>query len=212
MLLVNALTSSFSPAAAMMPRMSIGILAFGSINEEPGAELAAAVTRRIEVETPFDVEFARSSRTRDGAPTLVPVKEGGARVPASILVIDDFVTVAGAYGMLYRRETGLLRDTSTHSRADWIAELTGFAGTSTCLYAALRPNIQPLVAERLAELAIHSAAALAGADRRDGISYLLQQKRRGVATPLMPAYEKAVLAQTDTHDLIEAWEQVRSRQ
>lgn len=58
--------------------MSIGILAFGSIINEPGEELAAAVTRRIEVETPVAVEFARSSRTRDGAPTLVPVNRGAA--------------------------------------------------------------------------------------------------------------------------------------
>jgi hypothetical protein len=192
--------------------MSIGILAFGSINEEPGIELASAVTRRIEVETPFAVEFARSSRTRDGAPTLVPVKEGGARVPASILFIGDSATTEDAYEILYRRETGRLSNTSTYSQADWIAELPGFAGTSTCFYTALQPNIQPLVAEKLAELAISSAAALAGADRRDGISYLLQQKRRGVITPLMPAYEKAVLAHTGANDLPEAWEQVRSLQ
>ena len=60
--------------------MGVGILAFGSIAGDPGAELAAAVTRRIEVKTPFAVEFARSSRSRDGAPTLVPVGEGGAHV------------------------------------------------------------------------------------------------------------------------------------
>ena len=100
--------------------------------------MAAAVTRRIEVETPFAVEFARSSRTRDGAPTLVPVSEGGAHVPAVLLVLDDSVTVADARAMLYRRETGRLNDTSAGSRAAWIAELAGFAGTSTCLYTALQ--------------------------------------------------------------------------
>jgi hypothetical protein len=52
------------------------------------------------------VEFARSSRTRDGAPTLVPVSEGGAHVCASVLVLDDADTVGDARDILYRRETG----------------------------------------------------------------------------------------------------------
>ena len=190
--------------------MGVGILAFGSIAGEPGAELAAAVTRRIEVETPFAVEFARSSRTRDGAPTLVPVSEGGAHVPASVLVLDDSVTVAEARAMLYRRETGRPNDISAGSRAAWIAELAGFAGISTCLYTALPANIRPLTAEKLAELALHSAAAAAGAERRDGISYLQQQKRRGLVTPQMPAYEEAVLARTGARNLDGAWERARS--
>ena len=190
--------------------MGVGILAFGSLVEEPGAELAAAVARRIEVETPFAVEFARSSRTRDGAPTLVPVSEGGAYVPASLLVLHDSDTVADARAMLYRRETGRLHDMSAGSRIAWIAELAGFAGISTCLYTALQANIRPLTAERLAELALRSAAAPAGAERRDGISYLQQQKHRGLVTPLMSPYEEAVLARTGASDLDGAWHRARS--
>ena len=190
--------------------MGIGILAFGSIAEEPGAELAAAVTRRIEVETPFAVEFARSSRTRDGAPTLVPVGEGGAHVPATVLLLDESVTLADARAMLYRRETGRLYDISSGSRVAWIADLPGFAGTRTCLYTALQPNIRPLTADKLARLAVCSAAAPAGAEHRDGISYLQQQKRRGVVTPLTPAYEEAVLARAGARDLDGAWERARS--
>ncbi len=193
----------------MMSGMAVGILAFGSITGEPGTELAAAATRRIEVVTPFAVEFARSSRTRDGAPTLVPVSEGGAHVPATVLVLDDSVTVADARAMLYRRETGRLYDTGAGSRAVWIAELASFAGTSTCLYTALQANIRPLTAEKLAELAVRSAAAPAGAERRDGISYLQQQKRRGLVTPLMPAYEEGVLTRTGADDLAGAWERAR---
>jgi hypothetical protein len=195
----------------MMPGMSIGILAFGSIAEDTGSALAAAVTRRIEVHTPFAVEFARSSRTRDGAPTLVPVRQSGAHVPATVLILDDSVTMADARAMLYRRETGRLNNRNAGSRAAWIAELPGFAGTSTCLYTALPSNIRPLTAEKLAELAVCSAAASAGAEQRDGISYLQQQKRRGVATPLMPAYEEAVLARTGACDLDGAWERARAR-
>jgi hypothetical protein len=168
--------------------MSVGILAFGSIADKPGTELAAATTRRIEVETPFAVEFARSSRTRAGAPTLVPVSEGGAHASAT------------------RRRF----DINNQSRVAWIAELPNFAGTSTCLYTALRANIRPLNAEKLAELAVLSATAPAGAKHRDGISYLQEQKNRGLVTPLMPAYEEAVLAVTDARDLDDAWRRVRS--
>ena len=190
--------------------MGTGILAFGSMVCEPGAELAAVITRRIEVETPFRVEFARSSRTRDGAPTLVPVSEGGAHVPGALLLLDDRVTATAGRAMLYRRETGRSDGIDGNSAAGWIAELTDFAGTSRCLYTALPPNIQPLTAGRLAELAVQSAAAPAGTRRRDGISYLQQQKRRGLMTPLMPSYEEAVLARTSARDLDEAWERARA--
>lgn len=189
---------------------TLAILAFGSIREEPGADLAAAVTQRIEVQTPFRVEFARSSRTRDGAPTLVPVSEGGAHVSASVLVLDEAVTVGDARDMLYRRETGRRDEVNTASSTDWIAELAGCAGINVCLYTALPANIRPLTAQKLAELAVQSAAAPAGAARRDGISYLQQQKRNGVVTPLMASYEKAVLAHTGACDLDGAWERART--
>jgi hypothetical protein len=191
--------------------MNAGILAFGSLVEEPGDELEAVITRRVEVETPFSVEFARSSRTRDGAPTLVPVTEGGAHIPAWVLVLDEAVTAADARVMLYRRETGRLSDTNVISRVHWIDELPGLAGVSICLYAALEANIPPpLTAEKLAELALRSATGPAGGKRRDGISYLAQQKQRGIETPLMRPYEDAVLARTGARDLDEAWRRVRS--
>jgi len=191
--------------------MGVGIVAFGSLATEPGAELAAVITQRIKAETPFCVEFARSSRTRDGAPTVVPVREGGARVPAEVLVLNDPVSVAEGRAMLYRRETGRTGGTDAGLAAGWVAELANWAGLSTCLYTALPANIQPLTAEKLAELAVASAAAPAGAQRRDGISYLQQQKRRGLRTPLMPAYEAAVLARTGTGDLDSAWQVMRGR-
>ncbi len=189
--------------------MGVGILAFGSMVEEPGAELAAVITRRIKVETPFRVEFARSSRTRDGAPTLVPVSAGGAHVHGMVLLLDDRVSAAAGRALLYRRETRRT-DAAGAGPASWITELTDWAGTSMCLYVALPANIQPLTADRLAELAVQSAAAPAGAERRDGISYLQQQKRREVMTPLMPSYEEAVLARTGASTLDDAWERARA--
>ena len=194
---------------ALCRRSRVGILAFGSIAKEPGTELDNAVTKRVKVQTPFKVEFARSSSTRDGAPTLVPVGEKGAHVPAMLFVLDDSVTVADARAMLYRRETGRLNDQTAGSPAAWIAELPRFKGTRPCLYTALPANIRPLTPAKLAELAVSSAAAPAGAEWRDGISYLQQQKRRRLTTPLMDDYEEAVLARTGARDLAGAWERAR---
>jgi hypothetical protein len=189
--------------------MGVGILAFGSIVDEPGAELAAVITHRLAVTTPFPVEFARSSRTRDGAPTLVPVSTGGALVPAEVLVLDGRIATAAGRALLYRRETGRMERTGAGPVAGWIAELPGWAGISTCLYAALPANIRPLTADKLAGLAFESAIAPAGASRRDGISYLQQQKRRGVVTPLISSYEDALLRRIGARDLDEAWQRAR---
>jgi len=50
----------------------IGILAYGSLIIDPGPEIGPLIVRRITTVTPFVVEYARLSRTRGGAPTLVP--------------------------------------------------------------------------------------------------------------------------------------------
>ncbi len=194
--------------------MTVGILAFGSILAHPGPELGVAQFDRIDgIETPFRVEFARSSQTRDGGPTLVPVNDGGARIPAVVVVLDASVDEEHARDMLYRRESGKVGANVTYSQSKqaWIGELRDFAGVDVCLYTALAPNIQPLTEAHLAELAIKSACAAAGTKRRDGISYLNEAKRRGTNTPLMPAYEEEILARTDARDLNEAWEKARSR-
>ena len=46
---------------------SIGILAYGSLIQEPGCEIAPAIVRRISCRTPFKVEYARKSNSRNGA-------------------------------------------------------------------------------------------------------------------------------------------------
>src|SRR5262245_2721976 len=72
---------------------SVGILAYGSLIEDPGQEIAAAKARiEPNVETPFKVEFARTSSTRAGAPTLVPVMTGGGHVPAQIIVLKNTIS------------------------------------------------------------------------------------------------------------------------
>lgn len=83
--------------------MMIGVPAYGSLITDPGSELAAitvAVTK--DVMTPFAVEFARTSRRRGGAPTLVPVDVGGCPVRAVILQVEGGASEVA--DIVYRRE------------------------------------------------------------------------------------------------------------
>jgi hypothetical protein len=155
--------------------MAVGIIAFGSLVEDPGWELERVIERVDEIDvTPFTVEYARSSASRDGAPTLVPVTTGGAAVRARVLVLSDEVEPELAHDLLYRREVWWRTGQEATYRASggkWIAEAT-LRGLETVLYSAWPPNIPDMTPARLAELAIASARLEAGADRRDGISYL----------------------------------------
>lgn len=193
--------------------MTVGIIAFGSIVDDPGREVRAATTRRFEVQTPFPVEFARASRTRDGAPTLVPVAVGGSPVQASLLELSNEYSEDAARDMLYRRETRRVGDRITYRQAgaSWINKVIDFAGVAVCIYTALPANISPLTVQTLAELALSSARASAGSRRHDGISYLDEQRRRGLRTPLMPGYEQEILARTGARDLQDAWTRVRGK-
>jgi hypothetical protein len=83
---------------------SLGILAFGSLIDDPGVEIEAAlVGRKLNVPTPFGAEFARSSTKREGAPTLVPLERGGTPVAGQILLLN--VSEQEAKDRLWRRET-----------------------------------------------------------------------------------------------------------
>ena len=84
----------------------VGILAYGSLIDDPGKEITPLIASRIKnIRTPFNIEFARSSKTRDGAPTLTIVEVGGAPVKATILVLEDTVSISQAMDMVWRRET-----------------------------------------------------------------------------------------------------------
>ncbi len=192
--------------------MTIGILAYGSLIPNPGAEIGPVTVRRIDgVETPFRVEFSRSSRVRDGAPTLVPVDRGGARVTGVVLVLHDSVTESTAQDMLYRRERNRVGSGDRYADVDpadpdsaFLGRLDGFAGLNVVFHAALRANIEEPTPELLARLAIASAAAPSGAMDRDGIRYLMDAVQSGIVTPLMPEYEKGILRRTGGRDLEEA--------
>lgn len=192
--------------------MTIGILAYGSLIPHPGTEIGPVTARRIEgVETPFRVEFSRSSRVRDGAPTLVSVTNGGAKVSGVVLVLHDSVSKTAAQDMLYRRERNRVDSGDRYVDVDptnpdsaFLGSLNDFAGLDVVFHAALRPNIEEPTPELLARLAIASAGAPSGAVGRDGIRYLVDAKQSGIVTPLMPLYEEEILRQTGGRDLEEA--------
>ena len=187
---------------------SIGILAFGSLIDHPGVEIEAAIVgRKANIQTPFGVEFARSSVKRGNAPTLVPVREGGSSVPATILIVS--LSEQEAKDCLWRREVNRVGQSGHYVSyaapgpnrliIDRHADL---GGVSTVLSARFAPTITPLTAERLAYLAIESARI--ERTGRDGVSYLIDAKRNGIVTPLSLAYEQEILRRTGASDLAAA--------
>ncbi len=191
-------------------KLRIGILAYGSLITDPGEELelvTIATTR--DVLTPFAVEYARSSRGREGAPTLVPVVSGGSRVKAWIYEVD--ADVKTACDILYRREIDAIGSGKAYSEPGpgdlkrvAIERHIGLSGLHVVLSTKLAQTITPLTAERLAELAIDSARKLS--DGRDGISYLMNASKSGIETPLSAAYAKEITRRLGVADLAQAVE------
>jgi len=181
----------------------IGILAFGSLIDDPREQIEAVevkAERKRGVSTPFKVEFARSSATREGAPTLVPF-ETGAVVAAEIIVVET--SEQHAKDILWRRETGNetghYRPRANPSINTLIIDTYALAGMPVVLAARFQPNIQNPTGALLARLAIASAKKLR--DGKDGISYLMDAKRNGIVTPLSSGYEAEILRLTGADSL-----------
>ena len=195
----------------------ITILAFGSLIDDPGEEISPLISDRIKgVRTPFSIEFARSSSKRCGAPTLIPVDDGGSSVNAVLLVLDPAVGVGEAKSLLWRRETRKESSGERYARPAnpgpkhvLVECIQDFHGFDVALYTKIGTNIAELNADHLADLAIRSARAKAGADGKDGISYLASVIRQGITTPLLPRYKTAILRKVGAGDLNEAHARVR---
>lgn len=180
---------------------TFGVLAYGSLIEDPGIELAPLIIeRKTGAETPFRIEFARSSSSRCNAPTVIPVENGGTHVKATILVLNADVTLQQAEDLLWRRETRNEHSEKHYARPSQpsdnrviVESLKDFNSVDVVLYTSIASNIKDLNPTRLAELAIESAKAEAGKNGKDGISYLISLKGLGISTPLMPAYESEIL-------------------
>ena len=179
----------------------IGILAYGSLIEDPGIELEPLISEKIEgIETPFNIEFARSSSSRGGAPTVIPVESNGVSVKAVILVLNEDVEIEESKDILWRRETRNKDSGKKYPNPKdptpeqvVVEAVSDLGGIQTVLYTKIGTNIDPLTPQKLAELAIASAKSKEGSNGRDGISYLLSLKRQNITTPLMPEYEQHIL-------------------
>lgn len=190
----------------------IGILAYGSLIEYPGVEIKPVIQKWIEgVKTPFKIEFARTSSTRGGAPTVVPVEVGGSQVLAKIIVLKETVTLKEAEDLLWRRETRNECSAEHYSLSPIpspnkmvVEHLKNFEGIETVIYTGLGANINDLSAKTLVSLAIKSAKSNAGAKGMDGISYLMALKRQKITTPLMADYENGILQELNVRSLEEA--------
>lgn len=190
----------------------IGILAFGSLIDDPREEIAAievAAERQRDILTPFPVEFARQSGKRGGAPTLVPHPKG-APVRAQIIVIE--ATEQYAKDCLWRREINKVGQGGSYKHHGnpgvntLVIKEYALAGMPVVLAATFQATIEPLTATHLAELAIGSAKEMN--DGKDGISYLIAAKHNGIVTPLSPAYEAEILRLTGAPTLEAARERI----
>lgn len=194
----------------------VGILAYGSLISDPGIEIGPQIAQRVPATTPFPVEYARLSRTRGGAPTVVPYSSGNP-VNAEVLVLSDSVQLAEAKSLLWQRETrnehtGKLYRESSSPNAVVIRDTTGFCGLDHVLYTDFNPqgkleNPNPRL---LASAAIRSVAK--ASPDQDGISYLMNLIHVGVETALTLRYVAEVLALTGTDSLAEALGLLRSEQ
>ncbi|MDF2189844.1 hypothetical protein [Paraflavitalea sp. CAU 1676] len=190
---------------------TIGILAYGSLIEDPGQKILNLSIRRITTTTPFPIEFARTSSTRDNAPTLIPVAHGkGSR--AQILVLQPDTTFEQAADILYQRETRQTRrnyrrpaDEAITINTVLIDSLSEFEDVQTVLFTRIGSNIPNLTPHTLAEFAIQSASSPAGANRMDGINYLMTARRNGIKTALSNDYEQQILHLTGASNLEEAY-------
>ena len=195
-------------------RPKLGILAYGSLLKDPGKELKGNIVERIRVETPFEVEYARTSKGRAGAPTIVPVSDGkGGKVHAYILILKPHIGEEGARNMLYRREINCMEEKSVvyddkcqrgNKDSIVIKRLENFGGVAVVLYTSLRANIEKVLqvnisaeekAKELASLAVESVTRDIFCSQRDGIRYLVDAIYCGIRTPLTEVYKQEILSQ-----------------
>lgn len=193
--------------------MAIGILAFGSLIDDPGKEIGGCIETRKNCTTPFSVEFARLSQKRGGAPTLVPVKAGGSQVSAVILVLNGEVTLEQAKTLLWKRETGAEvgeyeepDDLESNTKKMLARTLSSFEGLETVLYTDFpeKGKLSKPDAETLARAAVESVQSRIAKAGQDGISYLINARKAGIKTPLSESYELEILKLTNTPSLNEA--------
>ena len=178
-------------------RAACGILAFGSLIWEPRELETLNKVGEVICMTPWPVEFARSSRSRHWAPTLVRFDQGTAVRARVFLYANDPETVRGT---LARRE-GI--DLRTHPNTIQQCEIEGVR-VNPVWYTALGANIDDLRPACLARLAI---ASVKPCPERNGIRYLHMCVGLGISTALTAAYAAEVLrvSRCDSLEEAEQW-------
>lgn len=192
-----------------LAKNKIGILAFGSLINDPGRELLPRIIMRIKTQTPFGVEYGRySGRTRGGAPTLAP-HQAGNPVGGEILVLGDALPVSEARNMLWRRErrkeeTREVYVEGASANSVIVREWVDSPFVERVLYTDFLPagKIVEPKAKELAESAIQSVKR--AAQGMDGISYLANNLTCGIKTKLTDDYATEILKQTNTGSLADA--------
>ncbi|HRE76398.1 MAG TPA: hypothetical protein PLL09_01105 [Flavobacterium sp.] len=197
-----------------MTKYKIGILAYGSLIDNAGKEIAPIIIDRINCKTPFKVEFARTSSSRGGAPTLIP-HETGNHVNAVILVLKNSTDLDYAKSILWRRErhkfdgkkyVNVINPTINQVE---VLSIKDFEDVETVIYTSIRKNIEEAIdAEKLSHLAIKSILSEAGNEKKDGVRYLLDAKNNSIVTRLSGEYEQLILNKTKTETLEEAIEKL----
>lgn len=198
---------------------TLGILAFGSLIDNPGQEISEIEIDRIDCKTPFSIEFSRMSSTRSKAPTLIPVENGGRQVNGKIIILNPKINLEVAKSILWRRELHKTDRTESYVEPKnpgvnkvVVKELKNFMNIDNVLYTTIGSNInQTLTGELLADLSIASILAQAGQQEKDGLRYLLSAKRNGIVTGLSEEYERQILIKTETNSLEEAIEKLDRR-
>ena len=202
-----------TPGALSQGKPRYGIIGFGSLISDPGEELTRATRSRQDLETPFAVEYGRSSHTRGGAPTLVPVATGGAKVKATVFVLKESISEQEAENILYRRERHLVGTGRTYNPSAGrgkngivIAACPNLIGLAKIFYTDFSDSgkLTNPTPELLARLAVDSARNREVPEGNDGISYLMNAKKAGIVTPLSADYEKEILKLTGTASLEQA--------
>ena len=181
-----------------------GVLGFGSLLIEPGHELERCIDRRVDVMTPFPIEYGRySTKTRGGAPTVVRHPRGGP-VAAQVLVLKPHLDLTEASDMLWRRETRSaagMRPSATTSVL--VQQVRDVGGCSVVLYTDFRSGrIETPSVLELAEAAIKSVRD--ASTGKDGITYLDDLIAQGIITPLTYAYRDEILRLTRSATLKDA--------
>ena len=195
-------------------KYKIGILAYGSLITDSGKEIEPLIIDRINCKTPFKVEFARTSKSRNGAPTLIPYDTGN-EVNAVILVLENSTDLAYAKSILYRRERHIFDDkdyveiTNPTINEIQVKCISEFENVKTIIYTSIGKNIEgELTAEKLSQLAIKSILSKAGEVKEDGIRYLNDSIKNSITTALSKDYEQSILDYTETKTLEEAIEKL----